>query len=122
MEEHYGSTEAVPKRALQRLRKHQDVCAVNLLFNSKSFTQTVENLYHYSFMVKEGKASLAVRDKKDLDKEGIFSVEGGPVAKLVKEQSAFPPPRQAIVNLTMRDWRDLIEAYGVESSDVPHRG
>ena len=125
MEEFYGGSESVPKKALSRLKKHHDICAVKLLFNPKSFTQTVENIYHYSFLVKEGHASLMVRDEKALDNDGNFSVDGGPVAKLLKENRAGgsdPPARQAIVNLTMQDWKDLIEAYEVDKSDVPHRG
>jgi len=124
IEEFYGGNESVPKKALSRLKKHQDICAVNLLFNPKSFTQTVENMYHYSFLVKEGTASLAVRNEKALDNEGNFSVDGGPVAKFLKENRGGndPPARQAIINLSMQDWRDLVEAYGVEKSDVPHRG
>ena len=117
--------DTTPKRVLKRLKKNTDVCAIQLMFNPKSFTQTVENLYHYSCLVRDGEASLIVRDKKILDKDNqdLF-VEGGPVVKLVSKPSGgpTPAPRQAIVSLTMQDWKDLIEAYDVESSDIPHRG
>mmetsp|Transcript_255 Transcript_255/g.631 ORF Transcript_255/g.631 Transcript_255/m.631 type:complete len:192 (-) Transcript_255:106-681(-) len=123
--EQYGDEDTTPKRVLNRLKKNTDVCAIQLMFNPKSFTQTVENLYHYSCLVKDGEASLIVRDEKSLDKDSqdVF-IEGGPVVKLVPKSSKgpSPAPRQAIVSLTMQDWKELIQAYDVESSDIPHRG
>ena len=35
-----------------------------------------------------------------------------------------PPPRQAIVSIIMKEWRDIIEAYDVREEStmgVPHR-
>lgn len=124
LEKDYGDADLIPNRTKKQMKKNNDVCAIELLFNPKSFTQTVENLYHYSFLVKEGKASLKVRDSKVLDKDKGLEADAGPVVKhITKEQSKKPPPpRQAIVTLTMEDWKDLIEAYDVKSSGVPHRG
>jgi len=123
----YDGVKSIPDRVKAKLRRNLDVCAINLLFNPKSFTQTVENLYHYSFLVKEGKASLAVRDDKVLDKDTGFKINGGPIVnntdnKAKTSNSATPLPRQAIVSLTMEDWKDLVESYHVKSSGVPHRG
>ena len=117
----YGDVESIPERVKKRMKKNTEVCAIELLFNPKSFTQTVENLYHYSFLVKEGAASLNVRDEKVLDKEKGFYLDGGPVVRNVTKKEVNATPRQAIVSLTMEDWKDLIEAYDVQSSDVPHR-
>lgn len=120
--EAYGGHEHIPEKALKRLKKNPDQCAVELLFNPKSFTQTVENLFHYSFLVKKGTAALAVRDgDKELDPQAGILLRGGPVAKYVRPKEVTPEPRQAIVSLTLEDFRDLVEAYGVERSDVPHR-
>lgn len=122
--EKYGDEASIPDRVKKRLKKHRDVCAIELLFNPKSFTQTVENLYHYSFLVKEGKASLKVRDEKVLDKDEGLVLRGGPVAQHVPANllDKNPKPRQAIVSLTMEDWKNLTEAYEVKQSDVKHRG
>ncbi|VEU34558.1 unnamed protein product [Pseudo-nitzschia multistriata] len=108
-------------RLKKKIKRHRDVNAIELLFNPNSFTQTVENLYHYSFLVKEGKASLDVRQNKVLDEESGLKIDGGPVVKYVRDKNPPPPPRQAIVNLTMEDWKNLCEAYEVTSSCVPHR-
>lgn len=118
----HGSDEDKITELTKKLKRHTDVCAVNLLFNPNSFTQTVENIFHYSFMVKHGTAQIKVRgEKKKIDDDIKF--DAGPVVKhapnILKDNPG--PARQAIVSLTMKHWRDLIEAYGVEKAGVPHR-
>lgn len=122
--ESYGGVESIPGRVNSKLKKNKGGCAVELLFNPKSFTETVENLYHYSFLVKEGKASLKVRDNVVLDEDNGLQLDGGPIVNAISEEQnkAAPIPRQAIVSLTMESWKDLIDAYNVKSSDVKHRG
>lgn len=122
--ESYGGAEAIPGRVNSKLKKNKGCCAVELLFNPKSFTETVENLYHYSFLVKDGKASLKVRDNVLLDKDSELQLDGGPIVNATSEEQRkrHPIPRQAIVSLTMESWKDLIETYNVKSSDVKHRG
>jgi hypothetical protein len=69
--------------------------------------------------VKKGVATLKVREEEDM--EG-FHLPGGPVVRNVPAHDGKnPEPRQAAVNMSMEDWRDLIEAYQVEECDVPHR-
>jgi non-structural maintenance of chromosomes element 4 len=89
------------------------------LINPKSFTQTVENIFHYSFLVKKGSASIALRDKA-LDLSGV-TTKPGLAIKYVTERPTPPPAKQAIMTLTMQDWRDLCAAYAVEEGDLPHR-
>jgi hypothetical protein len=116
----YGNGESIPEKQTKKLKMNTDSCAVQLLFNPRSFTQTVENVFHYSFMVKQGIAALKVRDEKKLG-EGV-KLPPGPVVKPVKRESARDKePVQAIVSLTMQDWRDLVEAYNVDECGVPHR-
>ncbi len=124
--EAYGGTDAIPKHVKRDLKRNKGVCAIELLFNPKSFTQTVENICNYSFLVKEGKASLKVRNEKLLgDDKNVYSLDGGPVANCMSYNSnrkkSPPKPRQAIVSLTMEDWKSLVEAYDVKESDVKHR-
>lgn len=120
LQEKYGSE--IPPKATKKLKRGGGTCAVNLLFNPKSFTQTVENVFHYSYLVKKGSAQLTVRGK-DVEYEGDILSKAGPLAAIVrhKKEQSHPPARQSIVTLTMKDWRDMIDAYGVEKSDIPHR-
>lgn len=115
----YGGEENIPEK-LSKKNKKAGACGVELLFNPKSFTQTVENIFHYSFLVKQGSAGLAVKDEQNIA-DGV-TIPGGPsVIYRDVNSTKHPPPRQSIVSLTMKDWRELIQAYGVKKSDVPHR-
>eukprot|EP00574_Skeletonema_japonicum_P002780 CAMPEP_0201713992 /NCGR_PEP_ID=MMETSP0593-20130828/635_1 /ASSEMBLY_ACC=CAM_ASM_000672 /TAXON_ID=267983 /ORGANISM="Skeletonema japonicum, Strain CCMP2506" /LENGTH=437 /DNA_ID=CAMNT_0048203213 /DNA_START=24 /DNA_END=1337 /DNA_ORIENTATION=- len=105
------------KKQKNYLREARKVGAVNCLFNPKSFTQTVENIFHFSFSVKTGKAEIKTRGLKEAEEYGL---EPGPVA-INKDLEQKPVPKQAIVSLNMKDWRDMCAAYSVEESDVPHR-
>ena len=87
-------------------------------FNPNSFTQTVENIFHFSFLVKQGEAGIK---KRSVEEAKEYGVEPGPVMAPMSEDATMKPPKQAIVSLNMKDWRDMCEAYNVEESDVPHR-
>lgn len=85
-----------------------EVDMIPFLMNPESFTQTIENLFHASFLVKQGHVKLAVR-------------ENGPTMKLLSQQETAPRAKQAIMTLNMKDWRKMVQAYQVDKSIVPHR-
>lgn len=122
-----GGEDDVKKKCKKKERAfHSEagrVNAVQCLFNPQSFTQTVENIFHYSFLVKNNKAGIRVRSAEKAEELG--GAGPGPVAYTIDKADAsnvnMPPPRQAIVALSMKDWRDMCDAYAVEESDVPHR-
>jgi len=108
----------VRKRKKKFVRENSQVNAVNCLFNPKSFTQTVENVFHFSFLVKEGFSGIKARSVEEVEE---FGLEPGPVIRPIKDGVDPGNPKQAIVSLNMKDWRDMCNAYNVEASDVPHR-
>ena len=104
--------------ARKKLQETQgEICAVQYLFNPKSFTQTIENVFHFSFMVKDGIATM--RTRKDGDEPGIKIK----MATEPTEDEARPkgPSKQTITSLDMRDWKRLCQAYHVTQGDIPHR-
>jgi hypothetical protein len=118
----YGGEGSVPEKLTKKLKQNPDTDAVQLLFNPKSFTQTVENVFHYSFLVKQGIAGLKVRPKEKDIGMGL-KIPPGPVAKYIPGENTKTdkPYRQAIVSLNIQDWRDLVEAHEVKECGVPHR-
>jgi hypothetical protein len=109
-----------------RLQKRgvEPICAVQCLFNPQSFTQTVENIFHFSFLVKQGSAAIQVPKRNtgaEDDNEEHSDCDYGPKICPKAQRTQMPISRQAIVSLNMADWRNMCDAYGVHESDVPHR-
>lgn len=93
----------IEKKVKQYKAEAQKVNAVQNLFNPRSFTQTVENIFHFSFLVKENKASIEVRDAEKAKALGWGGP--GPVIRPLKNnqlEGEVLVPRQAIVSLNMK--------------------
>jgi len=103
------------KSAHKKLKamKADTTCLVKFLFNPKSFTQTVENLFNLSFMVKHNRAEVGVRSLEDCkalgvekDREDPSIPLPGPYVKVRKdpegEKRNVGPPKQAVVAFDMR--------------------
>ncbi|XP_041989226.1 EP300-interacting inhibitor of differentiation 3 [Aricia agestis] len=69
-----------------------------------SFSRSVENVYHLSFLVRDGLISV------QLDEE-----HGLPFIKPVpaEERDETIPENQFIVSLDMKRWKDLVEAFDI---------
>lgn len=122
LEEAYGKDKsAIPKDVQKKFKKYGvEIDAIQFLFNPQSFTQTVENIFHYSFLVKKGTGAIAVRDDKGLHIEGVQTMPGLKM-KYVNEDKMAPVAKQSVMSLTMSDWRALCEAYNVSEGGLPHR-
>mmetsp|Transcript_67 Transcript_67/g.145 ORF Transcript_67/g.145 Transcript_67/m.145 type:complete len:256 (-) Transcript_67:129-896(-) len=97
-----------PEEKETKRQRVGEVGLVETLWNPHSFCQTVENLFHASFMVKNGELHLGVNEK-------------GPTLKMMRRPEEDQPCRQAIISLNMRDFRRLRDARGMAEPLVPHR-
>ncbi|CAJ1934459.1 unnamed protein product [Cylindrotheca closterium] len=120
LEEAHEGGEIPPKLKKKLKKGGMKIDAVQYLFNPNSFTQTVENIFHYSFLIKKGSASLKA-DKAGFGEHVGEEAPGGLFARYIPENTVQPTPKQAIVSLTMKDWRELCEAHNVTEGDLPHR-
>jgi hypothetical protein len=88
----------------KHFKRHEDhageISAIPLLFNPKSFTQTVENIFHFSFQVKSGYASISARTPEQAERYG--GAPAGPVVQPCVSPESAIDARQAIVSLNMR--------------------
>ena len=92
----------IGKRVKKFQNEAQKVNAVQNLFNPQSFTQTVENVFHFSFLIKANQASIEVRDAETAKE---FRVEPGPVIRPLKSSNIPDDGKkltQAIVSLNMK--------------------
>jgi hypothetical protein len=109
-------------RKFNKEYKPSKVCAVKFLFNPHSFTQTVENVFGLSFLVKENKAKIGVRKPEECVGTNL---KPGPWVESSDNNAngtENKPHKQAVISLSMRDWRAMKEAFNVEEGDLPHRG
>lgn len=86
---------------------------VKFLFNPKSFTQTVENIFNFSFLIKKGDAEIGVRDGM-----GLYVK---PQARPSDDAQHEVTTTQAVISFNMRDWRRIVEQHGLAEGDLPHR-
>ncbi|KAM3957357.1 non-structural maintenance of chromosomes element 4 homolog A [Aphomia sociella] len=78
----------------------------HVVLDPSSFSRTVENIYHVSFLVRDGMVSV------QLDEEfGLPFVK--PVPKAEQERD-IADENQFIVSIDMPRWQELIEAFHIE--------
>ena len=111
MKQRVKAGRAAAASAGKREKDFKGVCAVKLMLNPKSFTQSAENLLALSFRVK----SMEAKIKNDEN--------GLPVVDTVRSVSAAAPStKQSIVSFSMKDWKGMVKTFGVQESDcVPNR-
>ncbi|CAM9481640.1 unnamed protein product [Discosporangium mesarthrocarpum] len=81
-----------------------------MLINPKSFTQTVENIFDFSFFIKSGEASVTLSKETGLPEVEFFG-----------QTPTTPPAEQWIFTLTKAEFNELVDLYQMEDSFLPHR-
>ncbi|XP_053614993.1 non-structural maintenance of chromosomes element 4 homolog A isoform X2 [Plodia interpunctella] len=79
----------------------------HVVLDPASFSRTVENVYHVSFLVKDGLVSV------QLDEEhGLPFIT--PVDQTQRERHNLSDENQFIVSIDMQRWQDMIEAFRIK--------
>jgi len=97
------------------LERSKHIDFFKLVVNGQSFSQTVENIFHFSFLVKDGQAAIKVNESGNLVAE--------PAQPPLPEDysSGKAERRQSVVPITLDMWNTIKEKYDIENSYLPHR-
>jgi len=90
------------------------LCFFSFVIDPTSFGQTVENIFHTSFLVKDGKASI----KLDEDKLPIINIS----APYLEDGSGSSVERfQVVMSMNISEWQRIIESFQINSPMIPTR-
>ncbi|EPS69963.1 hypothetical protein M569_04797, partial [Genlisea aurea] len=97
------------------LRRHRKVNLENLILNRNSFSQTVENLFALSFLIKDGRAQVSV------DEIGCHTVspKNGPTAEEIR--SGEVNYHHFIFRYDFEDWKLMLSCVKNGEELMPHR-
>lgn len=97
------------------LRRMKRVQLENLIFNRKSFAQTVENLFALSFLVKDGRAEIIL----DENRSHYVSPKNAPAANLVSSKEVSYT--HFVFRYDYKDWKMMMGMVPDGSELMPHR-
>ncbi|KAL8815930.1 MAG: hypothetical protein Q9223_004988 [Gallowayella weberi] len=84
------------------------------VINPKSFGQTVENLFYVSFLIRDGDVQVG---QSDDSLPTLISLE----RRSRDEQATGTQKHQAVFHLDFETWEDLVDAFDIKESIIPHR-
>lgn len=116
LESHEEATEKEVERILGYLMGYyQDdpnspISYFEFVIDPKSFSLTVENIFHTSFLIRDGFARIY------LDSDNLPCIE--PVKKGGAENGETTARKQCIVSLSPKTWKELIDAYDITDTMI----
>ncbi|KAL8725024.1 MAG: hypothetical protein Q9166_007623 [cf. Caloplaca sp. 2 TL-2023] len=111
-----GGTDEEYKAAAQRhgVTENGQMSFFPFVINPKSFGQTVENLFYVSFLIRDGDVQVGQSD------ELLPTLI--PLERASRdEQAKGTQKHQAVFHLDFDTWEDLIDAFDIKHSIIPHR-
>lgn len=105
-----------------------ELCAIQYTFNPDSFCQTVENINHLSFLMRQTKAGIS--NRPDPFEEHGLRIPPGPKVRFVEDEKDETEEEHLqrkdegssiVVAFNMRDWKRLKEVYNVKKGLLPNR-
>ncbi|KAM3606153.1 uncharacterized protein V6R79_011619 [Siganus canaliculatus] len=114
---HLEATEKEVERVLGYLKRYyQDdptlpISYYEFIIDPNSFSRTVENIFHTSFLIRDGHARMY------LDESRLPCI--APVEEDEAENGGSGSRKQCVVSLNPKMWKELIEAYDIRDTMIP---
>uniref|UniRef100_A0A8C5R7J8 Non-structural maintenance of chromosomes element 4 n=1 Tax=Leptobrachium leishanense TaxID=445787 RepID=A0A8C5R7J8_9ANUR len=118
-ESHQEATEKEVERILGFLQTYQNqdpdspISFFDFVIDPQSFSRTVENIFHVSFIIRDGFARI----KLDDDKLPVIE----PVATDSHEQvdKDNQPRYQGVISLSHEDWKEIVRTFEITEPLIP---
>jgi hypothetical protein len=104
-QDHHEQMQKLVYRTIEKCKKAP---MLQVLLNPSSFTQSVENVFEYSFLVKSNSAVT-------IDEDGEAMVN------LITSSVNDEPLKQNVLSFNMKDWSEACKAYNLKGSVLPTR-
>ncbi|XP_056617147.1 non-structural maintenance of chromosomes element 4 homolog A [Triplophysa dalaica] len=111
------ATEKEVERILACLQKYfaddpeEPISYYEFVIDPSSFSRTVENIFHTSFLIRDGLAKIS------LDKEGLPCI--GPVEEGEIETGGAADRNQCVISISQASWKEIIEAFDIKEALIP---
>ncbi|KAJ2015782.1 hypothetical protein GGI01_001913 [Coemansia sp. RSA 376] len=108
-----NQTTKLVKTVHKILREVGPINLFQLVINPTSFSQSVENIFYVSFLIRDGKAYID-------DQSGQPMIEACEPPQQDDYQSGLTK-KQLIFSLDQATWREIIDVYAIDESIIPSR-
>uniref|UniRef100_A0A8C3PYR0 Non-structural maintenance of chromosomes element 4 n=1 Tax=Chrysolophus pictus TaxID=9089 RepID=A0A8C3PYR0_CHRPC len=112
-ESHQEATAKEVERILRLLQTHfrndphTPISFFDLVVDPNSFARTVENIFHVSFIVRDGLARIKLDDDKLPVIEPVQNVEER------NDDHSARARNQVVISLSHEEWREIVETYEI---------
>ncbi|GAA6062855.1 hypothetical protein JCM10212_006108 [Sporobolomyces blumeae] len=117
-----GKVTARIAKHLQTVAGTRGIPYLKFIVNPDSFSQTVENMFYFSFLVREQKVALEVDDDEESPFYGdmiAYVVDQESAAQVVKDSNVVK--HQVVLELTQEVWQEAIEVYDITEPMIATR-
>jgi hypothetical protein len=95
------------------LTKHEPINYFKFITNPESFSQTVENIFYVSFLVRNAVAQIDTSSGQP-----ILTTRASPNTE---DSTEIINKKQIIMGLDIGEWKAIIETYDIEDTIIPTR-
>ncbi|KAH7924626.1 hypothetical protein BV22DRAFT_1163927 [Leucogyrophana mollusca] len=92
-----------------------------LVVNPNDFAQSVENIFHLSFLIRDGHCSFEIQDGEPVVLRPLTLGLGACEAPNLEDYSAGLQKQQMMIEFDMATWRRAIEVFDIRESMIPQR-
>lgn len=113
-ESHQEATEKEVERILGYLKSYYrddpttPISYYEFVIDPNSFSRTVENMFHMSFLIRDGLARMYLDDDKLPCVAPVEDMEGVPSASR----------KQSVTSISIKMWRELIDAFDIRDTMI----